>query len=309
MSRKVRDNFKAGASYASVSTRALSLPCRQSGGVCSALPGLDLIGFLRHGGRMPHDVDSSFRLYEQPEFRAASGLTLRPGGEAMTRRGLALCGLTLRPDGAADLEALDIGCGAGATALWLASQGVRVTGIDPSSDLLSEAARGAAALPASAPPPRFVSGRAERLPLDDSSQDLAVCECVLSLTTDPDSAVAETARVLRPDGAFLVADVYERGGGFARRASCGGGSCLAGAMSAPALRALLERHGFAVLAEEDHSRALAELSARLVFGGGSLSGRRRRFRGGCELRYKKNGKHAKSGKKRCPCKDEGDSAL
>ena len=209
---------------------------------------------------MPHDVDSSFRLYEQPEFRAASGLTLRPGGEAMTRRGLALCGLTLRPDGAADLEALDIGCG------------VRVTGIDPSSDLLSEAARGAAALPASAPPPRFVSGRAERLPLDDSSQDLAVCECVLSLTTDPDSAVAETARVLRPDGAFLVADVYERGGGFARRASCGGGSCLAGAMSAPALRALLERHGFAVLAEEDHSRALAELAARLVFGGGSLSG-------------------------------------
>ncbi len=239
----------------------------------SAYPGLDLDGFLRHGGRMPHDADSSFRLYEQPEFRAASGPTLRPGGEAVTRRGLALCGLASRPAGAVALEALDIGCGTGATAFLLASLGFRVTGVDPSPDLLVEAARGVAALPASAPPPRFVSGWAERLPVGDASQDLAICECVLSLTAEPDPAVAETARVLRPGGAFLVSDVYDRGGCSARRGSCGDGrSCLAGAMGAPALRALLERHGFAVLAEEDHSRALAELAARLVLGGGSLSG-------------------------------------
>ena len=32
------------------------------------------------------------------------------------------------------------------------------------------------------------------------------------------------------------------------------------------------------------------------------------FGSSCELRYKKNGKHGKSGEKRCPCKDESDFA-
>ena len=60
-----------------------------------------------------------------------------------------------------------------------------------------------------------------------------------------------------------------RGEGWRREAE----SLLrAGARGAPAVRGVLERHGLAGLAEEDHSRALAELAARLVFGGGSLSG-------------------------------------
>lgn len=216
-------------------------------------------------------VFRSSRLYEQPEFRAVSGLALRPGGEALTRRGLALCGFSFPMDGAALPAALDMGCGAGATVGLLAALGFRVTGVDPSPDLLTEAVRAVAGLPA--PPPRFLPGRAESLPVDDASRDLLICECVLSLLPDADAALAEAARVLKPGGALLLADVYDRLGGPASVDRSGDGcSCLAGARSAPALRALLERHGFRVLAEEDHSRALAELAARLVFGGGSLAG-------------------------------------
>lgn len=177
---------------------------------------------------------------------------------------------------------LDIGCGAGATAAWLASLGFRVTGVDPSPNLLAEAVRAVAALPPSAPSPRFLSGRAENLPVDDASQDLAICECVLSLVPDADAALAETARALRPGGALLLADVYDRAGGFASRNQAGDGrSCLAGAVPASVLRARLERHGFSLRAEEDHSRALAELAARLVFGGGSLAGLGRWLGAGC----------------------------
>lgn len=224
---------------------------------------------------MDHDaVALAFsRLYEQPQFRAVSGSALRPGGEALTRRGLALCGVLPPADDAPPPAALDIGCGAGATAVLLASLGFQATGVDPSPDLLAEAVRTASVLPASIPSPRFLSGRAEYLPVDEASQDLALCECVLSLVSDPDVALAEVARVLRPGGALLLADVYERWEGTSGEPPRGDGrSCLAGAKPVSALRVLLERHDFFVLAEEDHSRALAELAARLVFGGDSPGG-------------------------------------
>jgi ubiquinone/menaquinone biosynthesis C-methylase UbiE len=53
--------------------------------------------------------------------------------------------------------------------------------------------------------PRFEVTRApaEALPLADASADVAVCTLVLCTVSDPDRALAEIRRVLRPGGALL----------------------------------------------------------------------------------------------------------
>jgi ubiquinone/menaquinone biosynthesis C-methylase UbiE len=52
-------------------------------------------------------------------------------------------------------------------------------------------------------PVRVVSAPAEELPFDDDSFDTAVAALVLCTVDDPDRAVAEIARVLRPGGRFI----------------------------------------------------------------------------------------------------------
>lgn len=200
-------------------------------------------------------------LYTQPEFRLAAGRSLRPGGPVLTRRGLALCGL-LTGDSGEGRAVLDVGCGAGATLELLVALGFTATGVDPSPALLAEAAStlGGSAV--------VLPGTAAELPVPDASQDGVVCECVLSLTPDPDAALAAMARALKPGGALLLSDIFLRGmesGPFASD----GRSCLSGAMDLPTLRGRLRGAGFVVLAEEDHSRLLAELAARLIFAGES----------------------------------------
>jgi len=50
---------------------------------------------------------------------------------------------------------------------------------------------------------RVVHGVAEALPLDTSSADAVVCTLTLCSVLDPDAAIAEVRRVLRPGGKFL----------------------------------------------------------------------------------------------------------
>ncbi|MEA2475291.1 MAG: hypothetical protein QOE06_3206 [Thermoleophilaceae bacterium] len=55
----------------------------------------------------------------------------------------------------------------------------------------------------SALPVEVVSAPAERLPFDDDSFDTAVAALVLCTVDDPDRAIAEIARVLKPGGRFI----------------------------------------------------------------------------------------------------------
>ncbi|TCP55018.1 methyltransferase family protein [Tamaricihabitans halophyticus] len=97
--------------------------------------------------------------------------------------------------------ALDAGCGTGRYSRWLVEHGHQVIAVDSSPEMLARAR-------ASVPRGEFLLGDLRRLPVLESSVDLVVCG--LSLTHVPELApvMAEFARVLRPGGQLVIADVH-----------------------------------------------------------------------------------------------------
>jgi SAM-dependent methyltransferase len=93
----------------------------------------------------------------------------------------------------AGTELLDIGTGPGFVAAAAFARGATVTGIDV-ADAMVELAR------TRVPAGRFQRASAEDLPLPDAAFDAVVGNFVLLHLGYPDSAVAETRRVLRPGG-------------------------------------------------------------------------------------------------------------
>jgi 2-polyprenyl-6-hydroxyphenyl methylase/3-demethylubiquinone-9 3-methyltransferase len=100
--------------------------------------------------------------------------------------------------GAAARVVADLGCGGGLMAVPLAQAGARVLGVDRSRPALAAAAaqrqRGAA----------FVAGDVAAAPLRAAGADLVLLCDVLEHVADPAAAVAEAARLLRPDGLLFV---------------------------------------------------------------------------------------------------------
>lgn len=192
-------------------------------------------------------------LYQCPAFQEAGGMALRPGGLALTERGVALCGF------ASGARVADVGCGPGATLGLLAGRGFAALGIDPDPVFLDQARQ-------EAPAAVLIQAQAQALPLPEACLDGLVCECVLSTLDRPEAALAEMARVLRPGGRVLLTDLYVRGA--ASGAPVPG--CLAGAVSREQGEGRLLAAGLRPLVFEDHGRALRELAGRLIFAHGSL---------------------------------------
>ena len=102
---------------------------------------------------------------------------------------------------------LDVGCGTGGF-LRLAAQrfpAARLTGVDPSEKMLEHAV---AANPVARPPRRSSTLPRKRFPFEDGSFDLAVSTMSFHHWADQAKGLAEIARVLRPGGAFLLADHF-----------------------------------------------------------------------------------------------------
>jgi ubiquinone/menaquinone biosynthesis C-methylase UbiE len=99
---------------------------------------------------------------------------------------------------------VEVGCGSGAVARALASwPGVNeVVGVDPSPDFLEKGrdlAAGIASL-------SFVEGDARALPLEDGSFDVLVLHTTLCHVPQPELALAEAFRVIRPGGSLAIFD-------------------------------------------------------------------------------------------------------
>lgn len=91
---------------------------------------------------------------------------------------------------------LDVGCGDGTLARYLADEGHRVTGLDADASVL----------PGAGPGPAFVHGDALDLPFPDASFDAVTMVGVLH-HVDAVPALAEVRRVLRAAGRVAVIDI------------------------------------------------------------------------------------------------------
>ena len=109
-----------------------------------------------------------------------------------------LCAEGLQPR-----TAVDLACGTGSVALLLAEQGLQVTAVDMSEDMLCVAAQKAQKLENS---PRFVCQKLQQLRLP-RGVDLAVCALdSMDYITDPkdcEEAIRRVYKVLNPGGCFI----------------------------------------------------------------------------------------------------------
>jgi SAM-dependent methyltransferase len=141
---------------------------------------------------------------------------------------------------------LDLGSGGGIDVL-LSAQRVGPTGfaygLDMTDEMLALARRNAAA--AGATNVEFRKGRIESIPLGDASVDVVISNCVVNLSTDKATVLAEIARVLRPGGRIGISDIVSDDGlspeQRAERGSYAG--CIAGALSFSEYRAGLTAAG------------------------------------------------------------------
>ncbi len=97
--------------------------------------------------------------------------------------------------------ALDAACGTGRYAEFLTRRGHRVVGVDGSPDMLARART-------RVPQAEFLLGDLHRLPVADAGADLVVCGLALTHVPALEPVLAEFARVLRPGGHLVLADMH-----------------------------------------------------------------------------------------------------
>ncbi|MFO0837756.1 MAG: class I SAM-dependent methyltransferase [Phycisphaerae bacterium] len=100
--------------------------------------------------------------------------------------------------------AVDLGCGTGRHAIWLAQRGADVTALDFSTAMIERARAKAAGLPI-----RFeVHDLAQALPLADTSFDLVICGLVFEHIADVGALLREMKRICRPTGRIVITEMH-----------------------------------------------------------------------------------------------------
>jgi SAM-dependent methyltransferase len=103
-------------------------------------------------------------------------------------------------------RALDVGCGMGRWTRWLHARGARVTGVDPTAEMLDAARR-------LSPDLDYRRMSATAIGLGDAEFDLVTAVTVVQHLSPEEqrTAMREIARVLRPGGHALLLDLIDLG--------------------------------------------------------------------------------------------------
>ena len=128
------------------------------------------------------------------DFAAEVGLTKHIGGIAATEALIELCHI------GRESTILDVGCGVGATACFIATKvGCRVVGVDILEKMV-ERSRERAARGKITQQVEFRVADAQNLPFADNLFDAVLTESVTAFPADKQKAVSEYARVTKPGG-------------------------------------------------------------------------------------------------------------
>ncbi len=150
--------------------------------------------------------DHSAKLYDTQVEVLFTG-----AADAMRRRALKPIAEWLAGRHQRDVRGLDVGCGTGRLLAFLhdAWPGMKLTGLDLSAPYLAEARR----LIGKTARVKLIEGAAESLPFDDASFDVVTSSFLLhELPADVrHAALAEMARVVKPDGRIVIVDSIQKG--------------------------------------------------------------------------------------------------
>ena len=205
-----------------------------------------------------HEKQCCARLYESDLTRFLLGDSFHPGGLGMTGRLGRMLGLSPAS------RVLDVACGKGTTAVFLAKEfGCNVFGIDY-GDQSVVAARSLAQSEHVDARVQFERGDAETLPFPDGSFDAVICECAFCTFPNKAASAREFFRVLRRGGHVGISDLtretvlpQELDGLLAWIA------CIGDAQTVEGYTHFLQDAGFSVDGIEQQNYALEEMVNRI----------------------------------------------
>ncbi|MGY5859398.1 MAG: class I SAM-dependent methyltransferase [Candidatus Thorarchaeota archaeon] len=182
-----------------------------------------------------------------------------PGGLALSKLMVDRMGLD------SDSSLLDIACGDGKTATYLAkTMGIQVSGIDVGQAMIDAATQRTKNMRVE-DTTDFRVALASKIPYEENTFNAVISECALCTFHDKESAMSEITRVLKPGGIVGLNDVTVQNHADLDeelRGLLGRVACVADALSSEEYINLFTSKGFTLLSSSVHSNLLDDMARK-----------------------------------------------
>ena len=164
-----------------------------------------------------------------------------------------------------DATLLDIACGDGRTAAYLAkTMGIQVSGIDVGEGMIEAATKRSKSMRVE-DRTDFRVALASKIPYESNSFNAIISECALCTFVNKDSALLEMIRVLKPGGIVGLNDVTVQNHENLEeelRGLLGRVACVADALSSKGYVDLFSTYGFKPISSSVHSDLLDDMARK-----------------------------------------------